>query len=100
MSYLQTIVYRDQAITIKWFDSESVNAFFIIFRFENNLENLMQLICPISLCLQTGEFLLCQPEGLVYDSLIYQTSTNGAVVMGLDISSTFQALAFSDSAGM
>ena len=50
--------------------------------------------------LQDGQFLLCQPESLVYDPVIYQASANGAIITGFDISSTFQAIAFADSAGI
>lgn len=35
----------------------------------------------------------------MYDPLIYQASTNGAMVTGLDNSTTFQAIALADSAG-
>eukprot|EP00794_Sanderia_malayensis_P005348 gene5348-6019_t len=47
---------------------------------------------------QVGQFLLCQPESLMYDPLIYQTSAHGAV-LDFDISTSYQAMAFGDSAG-
>ena len=49
--------------------------------------------------LQIGQFFLCQPESLVIDQVIYQSSTHGAMIMDFDISTSYQALAFGDAAG-